>query len=135
MLMGTKGLLIEINIFLISFHISSRHYDMLPIRMHRTSGLSGDRFRFDGNGDGPARYNIIHFKQTSPGKYKWIKVGEYYEGELILNMTEVQFKFQHPKPPESVCSLPCERGQAKNYVEGESCCWHCFNCSLYQVFK
>lgn len=51
------------------------------------SGLSGDRFHFDGNGDGPARYNIIHFKQTSPGNYRWVKVGEYHEGELRLNMT------------------------------------------------
>jgi metabotropic X receptor len=26
-------------------------------------GLTGDEFAFDSNGDGPARYNIIHFKQ------------------------------------------------------------------------
>lgn len=52
---------------------------------------------------------------------------------LFRNTAAVQFKLLHPKPPESVCSLPCERGQAKKYVEGESCCWHCFNCSTYQV--
>lgn len=50
-------------------------------------GLSGDHFRFDSNGDGPARYNIIHFKQLQEGQYNWVKVGEYYEGELRLNMT------------------------------------------------
>ncbi|GLV46353.1 mangetout, partial [Carabus blaptoides fortunei] len=50
-------------------------------------GLSGDWFRFDGNGDGPARYNIIHFKQVSPSKYRWIRVGEYLEGTLNLNMS------------------------------------------------
>lgn len=50
------------------------------------TGLSGDRFHFNSNGDGPARYNIIHFKQVQPGKYRWIKVGEYDEGELRLNM-------------------------------------------------
>ena len=50
-------------------------------------GLSGDMFRFDSNGDGPARYNIIHFKQISLGKFQWIKVGEYVEGELRLNMS------------------------------------------------
>ncbi|KAJ4432054.1 hypothetical protein ANN_20668, partial [Periplaneta americana] len=44
----------------------------------------------------------------------------------------IQFKLGHPQPPESVCSLPCEVGQAKKYVEGESCCWHCFNCTQYQ---
>ncbi|XP_017773184.1 PREDICTED: metabotropic glutamate receptor 4, partial [Nicrophorus vespilloides] len=96
-------------------------------------GLSGDRFHFDHNGDGPARYNIIHFKQVTPGNYQWVRVGEYMEGELRLNMTEIQFKLGHPKPPESVCSLPCDLGQAKKYVEGESCCWHCFNCTQYQI--
>lgn len=96
-------------------------------------GLSGDKFRFDKNGDGPARYNIIHFKQIEPGKYKWIRVGKYLEGELRLNMSEIQFKLGHPQPPESVCSLPCELGQAKKYVEGERCCWHCFNCTQYQI--
>ncbi|XP_071635324.1 metabotropic glutamate receptor B isoform X1 [Temnothorax longispinosus] len=96
-------------------------------------GLSGDKFRFDKDGDGPARYNIIHFKQTEPGKYKWIRVGKYLEGELRLNMSEIQFKLGHPQPPVSVCSLPCEVGQAKKYVEGERCCWHCFNCTQYQI--
>ncbi|XP_046737339.1 metabotropic glutamate receptor 2-like [Diprion similis] len=103
------------------------------LRKVNFTGLSGDEFRFDKNGDGPARYNIIHFKQASPGKYKWVRVGEYMEGELRLNMSEIQFRLGHPLPPESVCSLPCEVGQAKKYVEGESCCWHCFNCTQYQV--
>uniref|UniRef100_A0A1A9VV31 G-protein coupled receptors family 3 profile domain-containing protein n=1 Tax=Glossina austeni TaxID=7395 RepID=A0A1A9VV31_GLOAU len=103
------------------------------LRKVQFEGLSGDHFRFDNNGDGPARYNIIHFKQSIEGQYHWVKVGEYYEGELRLNMSAVQFKLLHPKPPESVCSLPCDRGQAKKYVEGESCCWHCFNCSTYQI--
>uniref|UniRef100_A0A8D9BA63 Metabotropic glutamate receptor n=1 Tax=Cacopsylla melanoneura TaxID=428564 RepID=A0A8D9BA63_9HEMI len=96
-------------------------------------GLSGDHFKFDKDGDGPARYNIIHFKQTSPGVYQWVQVGEYLEGELRLNTSAIQFKITHPSPPESVCSLPCDIGQAKKYVEGESCCWHCFNCSQYQI--
>ncbi|GJQ86872.1 putative receptor family ligand binding region [Trypoxylus dichotomus] len=96
-------------------------------------GLSGDRFHFDSNGDGPARYNIIHFKQVANGKYRWIRVGEYNQGELKLNMSDIQFKLGNPKPPESVCSLPCALGQAKKLVEGESCCWHCFNCTQYQI--
>jgi len=50
-------------------------------------GLSGDEFHFDPNGDGPARYNIIHFKETSPGHFKWVRVGEYLEGILNINMT------------------------------------------------
>lgn len=57
------------------------------LRKVNFTGLSGDRFHFNNNGDGPARYNIIHFKQVETGKYRWIKVGEYYEGELRLNMS------------------------------------------------
>uniref|UniRef100_A0A8W7PNN3 G-protein coupled receptors family 3 profile domain-containing protein n=2 Tax=gambiae species complex TaxID=44542 RepID=A0A8W7PNN3_ANOCL len=78
-------------------------------------GLSGDRFNFDVNGDGPARYNIIHFKQVAPERYTWIKVGEYYQGELRLNMQDIQFRTKDSMPPESVCSRPCERGQAKKH--------------------
>nr|APC26119.1 metabotropic glutamate receptor type 4 [Homarus americanus] len=96
-------------------------------------GLSGDNFKFDKQGDGPARYNIIHFKQMTHGRYAWVTVGHYVEGELKLNMSALQFKLRDPSPPSSVCSLPCLTGQAKKYVEGESCCWHCFNCSTYQI--
>ncbi|KAL1462425.1 hypothetical protein WDU94_014259 [Cyamophila willieti] len=69
----------------------------------------------------------------TPGSYEWVRVGEYMEGELRLNLSEIQFKRDHPRPPESVCSLPCDRGQAKQYLEGESCCWHCFNCTQYHI--
>nr|XP_018899855.1 PREDICTED: metabotropic glutamate receptor 2-like isoform X1 [Bemisia tabaci]XP_018899864.1 PREDICTED: metabotropic glutamate receptor 2-like isoform X1 [Bemisia tabaci] len=96
-------------------------------------GLSGDHFRFDSNGDGPARYNIIHYKRTSDTVYEWVKVGEYIDGELDLNMSEIRFSNGQSGVPESVCSLPCELGEAKKYVERESCCWHCFNCSQYQI--
>ncbi|XP_059480181.1 metabotropic glutamate receptor 4 isoform X2 [Neocloeon triangulifer] len=103
------------------------------LRKVEFEGLSGDNFRFDPQGDGPARYNIIHFKQVSPGVFRWLKVGEYWEGELRLNMSEIQFKLGQPQSPVSVCSLECELGQAKKYLEGESCCWHCFNCTQYQI--
>ncbi|XP_063232208.1 metabotropic glutamate receptor 4 [Bacillus rossius redtenbacheri] len=112
---------------------TSGHEVLKYLRKVSFQGLSGDKFRFDANGDGPARYNIIHFKQVRAGRYQWVRVGEYMEGELILNMSEIQFKLGQPQLPESVCSLPCSQGQAKKYVEGESCCWHCFNCTQYQV--
>lgn len=57
------------------------------ITINSVTGLSGDRFRFDENGDGPARYKIKHFKQVSDGKYEWITVGEYLEGVLKLDMS------------------------------------------------
>lgn len=65
------------------------------------AGLSGDHFHFDNNGDGPARYNIIHFKQVNPGNYRWIKVGEYDEGVLRLNMNG-KFKIENDEMCKSV---------------------------------
>ncbi|XP_041979231.1 metabotropic glutamate receptor 2-like [Aricia agestis] len=103
------------------------------LRQVRFEGLSGDEFHFDANGDGPARYNILHFKQVARGVYRWVQVGQYRDGELQLDMDEIQFKWGSQRPPESVCSAECELGQAKQYVEGESCCWHCFNCTQYEI--
>jgi metabotropic X receptor len=57
------------------------------LRKVNFTGLSGDMFNFDPNGDGPSRYNIIHFKQTNSGKFQWIKVGEYIRDKLHLNMS------------------------------------------------
>ncbi|XP_037090177.1 metabotropic glutamate receptor-like [Pollicipes pollicipes] len=99
-------------------------------------GLSGDRFQFDEQGDGPARYRIIHFRQVSPGHYSWDQVGEYIGNQLLLNMSAIQFRLGAPEPPRSICSLPCRDGQARKYVDSEAserCCWHCFNCSTYQI--
>ncbi|XP_054721404.1 metabotropic glutamate receptor 6-like [Uloborus diversus] len=98
-------------------------------------GLSGDEFQFSEKGDGPARYNIIHFKQVASGLYKWVRVGRYEDGELELNFTDIQFRLDEPEMPTSVCSLPCSMGEAKKFVEGEECCWHCLKCSKYQVLK
>jgi metabotropic X receptor len=40
------------------------------LRNVKFMGLTGDEFNFDRNGDGPARYNIIHFKQVEQGKFQ-----------------------------------------------------------------
>ncbi|XP_047991498.1 metabotropic glutamate receptor 6-like [Leguminivora glycinivorella] len=103
------------------------------LRNVRFTGLSREEFHFDSNGDGPARYNIMHFKQVEPGVFRWLRVGRYLDGELEIDVDEIQFKLESPRPPESVCSAECELGQAKQYVEGESCCWHCFNCTQYEI--
>ena len=55
------------------------------------SGLSGDNFRFDLNGDGPARYNIIHYKQVKLGQYQWVTVGSFQDDKIQLNMEGKDF--------------------------------------------
>lgn len=79
-------------------------------------GLSNDEFSFGPNADGPARYNIIHFKQVSPGDFQWVQVGEYQNGQLLINLSEVQFRLDKKEMPESVCSHPCKKGQAKKLM-------------------
>lgn len=74
-----KRLNTQISLFRFNFPVLAKPFFV--------TGLSGDRFHFDENGDGPARYNIIHFKQLTPGKYQWVRVGEYLEGTLELNMS------------------------------------------------
>jgi hypothetical protein len=38
-------------------------------------GLTGDEFEFDSLGDGPARYNVVHFKRVSisPARWEWVR--------------------------------------------------------------
>ena len=96
-------------------------------------GLTGDKFKFNQHGDGPARYNIIHYKQTSRGVYKWVNVGYFHDEQMELDMDQLQFQLEHPPHPTSICSLPCKKGEMKKYIEGESCCWTCHECGQYEV--
>lgn len=57
------------------------------------TGLSGDRFQFDDFGDGPARYDLIHFKQVSPGRYRRLRIGEYHSGQLKLDTNGMYLPF------------------------------------------
>ncbi|KAL5242911.1 hypothetical protein ACI65C_010321, partial [Semiaphis heraclei] len=69
---------------------------LMYLRKVNFTGLTGDNFHFDNNGDGPARYNIIHFKQVEPGTFKWIKVGVYSDGKLNLNMDDFKNRIRSP---------------------------------------
>lgn len=100
------------------------HYDRNPIYIHTTTTTTAIRT--------PFRKQRVP-QQRATRTLDSTLVAAKLAQRRRLYLTEVQFKIHQPKPPESVCSLSCEKGQAKKYVEGESCCWHCFNCSLYQV--
>ncbi|XP_013180327.1 PREDICTED: metabotropic glutamate receptor 6-like [Papilio xuthus] len=97
------------------------------LRRVRFTGLSGDEFHFDANGDGPARYDILHYRRAASGGHRWLKVGRYLDGDLHLDLAEIQ-----PRTA-SVCSAECAAGQARRYAAGDSCCWHCYNCTQYEA--
>lgn len=96
--------------------------------------MSSDKFRFTPNQDGPVRYNILHFKKIN-NVYQWINVGTYIDGNLTLDQESIKFKHYSSSIPSSVCSLPCSKGQAKKYIDGDTCCWHCSDCSKYQILS
>lgn len=47
------------------------------------TGLAGQEFEFLPNGDGPARYRILNFRQTQPGIFQWDTVGYFKDGQLM----------------------------------------------------
>ncbi|KAK7490923.1 hypothetical protein BaRGS_00017795, partial [Batillaria attramentaria] len=50
----------------------------------RFTGLSGQKFRFLPNGDGPSRYRILNFRRTAQGDFEWATIGYYRDGKLKI---------------------------------------------------
>ena len=44
------------------------------------------KFKFNNHGDGPARYNIMHYKQISKGHFEWVNVGSFFDDNMELRM-------------------------------------------------
>ncbi|XP_070560422.1 metabotropic glutamate receptor 2-like isoform X2 [Ptychodera flava] len=99
------------------------------------SGITGDTFEFMENGDGPPRYKIMNYKQTSPGKYGYVEAGRYIEQTLDLDMGVLQYRLDEPEYPPSICSSPCDSGEKKSMIEGEKCCWVCIPCARYEFLE
>ncbi|KAG8179568.1 hypothetical protein JTE90_016136 [Oedothorax gibbosus] len=94
-------------------------------------------FRFLPSGDAPPRYSIINFqKKSDSDEYFWRPVGTYAPEtglpHLVLDKNALRFKQLATEFPRSFCSAPCQMGQAKLQLEGDTCCWYCTNCSTYQ---
>ena len=47
-------------------------------------------------------------------------------------MKNLTYRWVEPNHPNSVCSHPCGAGEASQLVEGDSCCWTCMKCHMYQ---
>lgn len=91
------------------------------------TGVSGDMISFDENGDSPGRYEVMNFKKMGKGRYDYINVGSWDNGELKMDDDEIWSK--KSSVIRSVCSEPCEKGEIKVIRKGEvSCCWTCTRC-------
>lgn len=49
-----------------------------------------------------------------------------------MNRTLLQYREDEPEHPESVCSKPCNTGEAQEPFNDGSCCWTCKTCTKYQ---
>ncbi|KAL4221716.1 hypothetical protein ACF0H5_019971 [Mactra antiquata] len=94
-------------------------------------GLTGQEFKFLPNGDGPARYRILNFRQKTLGEFEWETVG-YFDNGKLMGMNDLKFRYETPNHPGSVCSQPCGPGEATLYMQGSQCCWTCAKCHKYQ---
>lgn len=45
----------------------------------------------------------------------------------------IRFPTPTNTPAVSVCSEPCQPGEAKQYYANDKCCWQCFKCINYFV--
>lgn len=109
---------------------------LLPyLRKVRFVGLSGDSFQFTDTQDGPVRYDVLQYRRSADGRYQWTLVGSYEDQRLQLNVPLLRFPGGNTLPVGSACSQPCLRGQARRYVAGEQCCWHCLDCGPYDVIE
>ena len=48
------------------------------------TGLSGQKFHFLANGDGPSRYRVLNFRRVEGGHFEWATIGFYLHGNLTL---------------------------------------------------
>ncbi|XP_077998831.1 metabotropic glutamate receptor 3-like [Glandiceps talaboti] len=95
-------------------------------------GITGDTFEFMENGDGPPRYKIMNYQQIEEGKFGYVEAGRYVEKRLQLDMNILQYRYDMPDYPSSICSEPCDVGEKKSMIEGEKCCWFCVKCGQYE---
>lgn len=53
--------------------------------IHNCVGLSGQNFAFLPNGDAPARYRILNYRQVERGRFEWKTIGYFLEKHLYLD--------------------------------------------------
>ncbi|XP_055922412.1 metabotropic glutamate receptor isoform X1 [Eupeodes corollae] len=92
--------------------------------------LAGSEVKFDSQGDGLARYDILNYQRLDNSTGYYYKVVGKWFNQLELNLHDVVWNKEVEKPT-SACSLPCDVGMIKKQ-QGDTCCWICDNCENYE---
>ncbi|XP_059491291.1 metabotropic glutamate receptor isoform X2 [Neocloeon triangulifer] len=93
--------------------------------------LANSEVKFDSQGDGLARYDILNYqKLPNTSGYHYKVVGKWFHS-LELNIDELVWNRGLDVIPTSACSLPCAVGMIK-MQQGDTCCWICDKCEEYE---
>ncbi|XP_029435609.1 extracellular calcium-sensing receptor-like [Rhinatrema bivittatum] len=99
----------------------------------------GKEIFFDENGNSPAQYDIVNWRQSAEGSIRHIKVGSYDSNappgqHLIINISAIIWGSGDVQVPLSVCSHSCHPGYRKVIREGvPRCCFSCVLCPPGEV--
>ena len=112
--------------------------------LHNVTFNDVDGFPFtfeDGTHDGPPRYSIISYMETSEGSgvYDWKEVGTYQNGKIRkwIDDFNITVKSQSLKNHFITCKRDvCPVDQIK-IPDGfnDECCWHCQECHDWEYKK
>ncbi|XP_032588820.1 metabotropic glutamate receptor isoform X2 [Drosophila mojavensis] len=92
--------------------------------------LAGSEVKFDRQGDGLARYDILNYQRLDNSSgYQYKVIGKWFNS-LELNLDTLVWNKAN-EMPTSACSLPCEAGMIKKQ-QGDTCCWICDSCEAYE---
>ncbi|KAH8272471.1 hypothetical protein KR044_007720, partial [Drosophila immigrans] len=92
--------------------------------------LAGSEVKFDRQGDGLARYDILNYQRLDNSSgYQYKVIGKWFNS-LELNLETVVWN-KEQEMPTSACSLPCKAGMIKKQ-QGDTCCWICDSCEPYE---
>ncbi|XP_071082339.1 metabotropic glutamate receptor 8-like [Haliotis cracherodii] len=102
------------------------------IRNVSFTGIGGSRVTFDSFGDGVGRYDIYQYQKMSNNDYDYVQIGEW-DTSLKINKSALLWRFKSREIPVSICSEPCEQGEATK--TSGPCCWVCIACNENEYLK
>ncbi|XP_075142254.1 metabotropic glutamate receptor 3-like [Leptodactylus fuscus] len=85
--------------------------------------------KFDGNHNGPARYNICTIQENN-GSFQYLQIGSW-ANQLILDTSLILW--ENNMVPESHCSKPCGIHEKKHIDQANTCCWYCIKCRETEI--
>ncbi|XP_029435608.1 extracellular calcium-sensing receptor-like [Rhinatrema bivittatum] len=99
----------------------------------------GKKIFFDGDGNSPARYDVVNWQRGAEGTVSHVKVGSYDSStppgqRLVINFSTILWGSGDAQVPLSVCSRSCLPGYRKVVREGfPICCFQCLLCPPGEV--